>query len=98
MDVLSNATPPTTSIDACLSKGFLFGNGLKIIDGSGALLVGGEVFAWRPWSVFNQGQGSRGRGEMVNARGQWGSFGARSKEGEEEVWGLLDLCWPKPGS
>ena len=83
MDVLSSTPAPTTAIDACLSDGFHFDNGLKISGGSGCLLVGGEAFSWRPWEV-----GGNKRG-LLNAKGQW--------EVAREAWGLLDLVWPKPG-
>jgi hypothetical protein len=59
---------------------------VKVTGGDGCLLVGGEVFAWRPW----EGKGEYAKkGAMINAKGQW--------EVEEEVWGLLGLVWPKPG-
>lgn len=61
MNVLSATPAPTSSIDACLSDGFHFNNGLKIVGGSGCLLVGGEAFVWRPWD----------RRRLLNAKGQW---------------------------
>ena len=84
MDVLSTTPPPTTSIDACVSDGFHFGNGLKITGGSGCLLVAGEAFTWRPWEVR-----SDRRRSMLNGKGQWDAPG--------NAWGLLDVVWPKPG-
>lgn len=83
MDVLSSTPAPTTAIDACLSDGFHFDNGLKISGGSGCLLVGGEAFSWRPWEAPGNRKG------LLNAKGQW--------EVGSEAWGLLDLLWPKPG-
>lgn len=61
MNVLSTTPAPTSSIDACLHDGFHFNSGLKIVGGSGCLLVGGEAFVWRPWD----------RGRLLNAKGQW---------------------------
>lgn len=59
---------------------------MKIGGGSGALLVAGEAFAWRPWEAAGAGgEGLR----MVNAKGQF--------EVPDEVWGVLELVWPKPG-
>ena len=84
MDMLSSAPPPTTIIDACISDGFHFGNGVKITGGSGCLLVGGEAFAWRPWEGRVDGRRS-----MQNGKGQWDAQGS--------AWGLLDVVWPKPG-
>ena len=83
MDVLSATPAPTTAIDACLSDGFHFDNGLKISGGSGCLLVGGEAFSWRPWDVVGRKKG------LLNTKGQW--------DVDREAWGLLDLVWPKPG-
>ena len=84
LNVLGNTPPPTTSIDACLSDGFHFGNGMKIVGGSGCLLIAGEAFTWRPWET-----GKLGRAGMINKKGQW--------EVGREAWGILDLVWPKPG-
>ena len=83
MDVLSTTPAPTTAIDACLSDGFHFDNGLKISGGGGCLLVAGEAFSWRPWDAEGNNRG------LLNARGQW--------EVGREAWGVLDLVWPKPG-
>lgn len=58
---------------------------MKIVGGSGVLLVGGEAFAWMPW-VARQGEGGR---RLVNEKGQW--------DVEDEAWGLLGVVWPKPG-
>ena len=89
MNVLGNTPPPTTAIDACLSDGFHFDNGLKIAGGFGCLLIAGEVFSWRPWEARSRPSGSR-KGRMINERGQW--------DVEKEAWGVLDLVWPKPGN
>lgn len=88
LNVLGNMPAPTTSIDACLSDGFHLDNGLKIGGGSGCLLVAGEAFSWRPWEAFGSGGDDRKR-RMLNEKGQW--------DVQKEVWGLLDLVWPKPG-
>lgn len=84
LNVLGNSPPPTTAIDACLSDGFHFDNGMKIGGGSGCLLVAGEAFTWRPWEA-----GGKGNRKMINAKGQW--------DVGREAWGLLELVWPKPG-
>ena len=88
MNVLGNMPPPMTAIDACLSDGFHLDNGVKITDGAGVLLVGGEAFAWTPW-LEPEGAASKGRGNMINQKGQW--------EVSRDSWGVLDLMWPKPG-
>lgn len=88
LDVLANSPPPSTAIDACLSDGFHFDNGVKITGGSGCLLIGGEAFTWQPWLAGNRPGGSA-RGRMINKKGQW--------DVEKEAWGLLELVWPKPG-
>lgn len=80
--MLGGTPAPSTSIDACLWDGFHLNSGVKIGGGSGALLVAGEAFAWRPWEAG-------GEMRMVNGLGQW--------EVHDEVWGVLELLWPKPG-
>ncbi|OLN85503.1 NADH dehydrogenase [ubiquinone] 1 alpha subcomplex assembly factor 3 [Colletotrichum chlorophyti] len=81
MDVLGNTPAPSTSIDACVWDGFHLNSGVKIMDGDGALLVGGEAFAWRPWDA-------KGEKKLINAKGQF--------ELPAEAFGLLDLVWPRP--
>ncbi|KAL8665567.1 MAG: hypothetical protein Q9202_002071 [Teloschistes flavicans] len=88
MDVLGNTPPPTTAIDACISDGFHLDNGVKIGDGSGCLLVGGEAFAWRPWEAASGPKPKPRTGKLVNPKGQW--------EVDAIAWGVLDVVWPKP--
>jgi alkaline phosphatase len=85
LNVLGNIPAPTTAVDACLDSGFHLDNGVKITDGDGVLLVGGEAFSWRPWKGNKGGEKSA----MVNAKGQF--------EVDEQSWGVLDLVWPRPG-
>ncbi|KAJ9666364.1 hypothetical protein H2201_003552 [Coniosporium apollinis] len=101
LNILGGTTAPTTGIDACTNDGFALNSGLRI-SGSGVLLVGGEVFRWRPWlregrvegtiggggKGNDKGAGGGGVGKMRDARGMW--------EVDEGAWGVLDLVWPKP--
>lgn len=105
LNVLGSTPAPSTSIDACLWDGFHLNSGVKIVGGSGVLLVAGEAFGWRPWEaglVSKAGEGGEVRGasgagagkygagkRLVNDKGQW--------EVEDDAWGLLGLVWPKPG-
>ena len=96
LDVLGSIPVPTTAVDACLDSGFHLNSGLKITGGDGVLLVGGEVFTWRPWKATAGGAGGSGKGGekgekagMVNGRGQF--------ELDEQVWGVLGVVWPRPG-
>ncbi|EYE98045.1 Mth938-like domain-containing protein [Aspergillus ruber CBS 135680] len=82
LNVLGNIPAPTTAVEATLDDGFHLDNGLKVRNGDGVMLVGGEAFAWRPWAT----RGSKA--EMVNKKGQF--------EVDEEVWGVLGLVWPRP--
>lgn len=72
MDVFADMPAPSTSVDVCTWDGFELNSGVKISDGDGALLVGGEAFVWRPWETSSC---------MINAKGQfevgeeaWGLF------------------------
>lgn len=87
MNIFGNMGTPTTAIDACLNDGFHLDNGVKITNGDGVLLVGGEAFSWRPWEAV-AGKTMR---EMLNDRGQWDVTGAGG------AWGIFELVWPKPG-
>jgi hypothetical protein len=89
LDRLGNLPGPATAVDACLDDGFHLDNGVKVTDGDGILLVGGEAFAWRPWHSM-AGDANAARRQMVNEKGQF--------EVPEEVWGLLSVVWPRPGT
>lgn len=62
------------------------------------LLVGGEVFRWKPWIEAHRKEGTVAEGALgndamagrfLNKKGQW--------EVPEGSWALLELVWPKPG-
>ncbi|KAI5926442.1 hypothetical protein F4810DRAFT_539085 [Camillea tinctor] len=81
LDVLGNTPVPSTSVDVCMSEGFQLNSGVRITDGSGVLLIGGEAFKWRPWLL-------RGEERLLNKKGQW--------EVPNESLAMLDLLWPRP--
>lgn len=58
---------------------------MKVVGGSGVVLIAGEAFTWRPWEA-NAGPT---RLRIVNEKGQF--------EVPDQAWGLLELVWPKPG-
>ncbi|EKV07815.1 hypothetical protein PDIG_62550 [Penicillium digitatum PHI26] len=90
LNVLGNIPAPSTAIDACLDSGFHLNNGVKLTNGDGLLLVGGEAFAWRPWKAIEGAESDLvAKDAMLNSKGQF--------ELDESVWGLLNLVWPKPG-
>lgn len=91
LDVLGDAAAPAAAIDATLDTGFDLSNGVRIRNGDALLLVGGEAFSWRPWKAI-QGAANDGAAKamMVNAKGQF--------ELPEDVWGLLSVVWPRPGT
>ncbi|KAL2195485.1 hypothetical protein P885DRAFT_40311 [Corynascus similis CBS 632.67] len=87
MDVLGATPPPATAVEVCHADGFSLNSGARIGGGSsaGALLVGGEAFAWRPW-LLSSSSGKQGR--LVNTKGQW--------EVVEEAFAVLGAVWPRP--
>ncbi|KAK4106929.1 hypothetical protein N658DRAFT_563636 [Parathielavia hyrcaniae] len=101
MDVLASAPVPTTAVEVCHADGFSLNSGVHIGGGSGALLVSGEAFCWRPWEILGgsgggdgmgtgtgMGMGNRRGKRLVNERGQW--------EVGEEAFGVLGVVWPRP--
>jgi hypothetical protein len=97
LNVLGNAPPPSTGIDACTDDGFALNSNIRV-SGSGLLLVGGEAFQWRPWIRARWREGATAAvakgddtvmGKLINTRGQW--------EVGSDAWGVLELAWPKPG-
>ena len=105
LDVLGNTTPPTTAIDACVNDGFLLDSGLKITDGDGVMLIGGEAFVWRPWMSSSSPQSStpqtqgiiKGNDLAETANGTGGLINSHGLfELSEDAWGVLKLLWPKP--
>jgi hypothetical protein len=89
LDVLASAPVPSTNIDATLPRGFMFNSGLSILDGAGALLVGGEAFEWKPW-LLNGPEDDPKNLRIVNSKGQI--------ELPAEAFSLLSLVWPRPGT
>jgi hypothetical protein len=85
LNVFSKVPPPASSIDSCLDDGFELANGVRV-EHAGVLLVGGEVFSWRPIAV---GPEKSGQVPFLNAKGQW--------EVSHESLGLLNMVWPRPG-
>lgn len=81
LDVLGNTPIPATSVDICHADGFSLNSGVHITGGSGALLIGGEAFEWRPWGSKQM--------RLINDKGQW--------EIEESAWGVFGVVWPRPG-
>jgi len=68
-----------------MHNGFVLSNGVTI-QNSGMLLVGGEVFRWKPW---------RREGFLPPPK-ELGIVNGMMHI-DEESWGILDLIWPKPG-
>jgi NADH dehydrogenase [ubiquinone] 1 alpha subcomplex assembly factor 3 len=98
LNVLGNTPPPASGIDATTNDGFAFSNNTRL-SGSGALLLGGEVYKWRPWLSPGRKEGTiaaGGKGDdamtgrLKNAKGQW------EPPMEGRPWGLLEVVWPKP--
>ena len=83
LDVLGDIPAPATSVDVCTWDGFHLNSGIKVLDGNGVILVGGEAFVWRPWLVAGSSK------RLVNAKGQW--------DVPAEAFGLLSVLWPRPG-
>lgn len=90
LNVLGNVPTPATAIDACFDDGFQLNNGLKILNGDGVLLVGGEVFVWRPCLSGTDHNQAKKDNSLVNAKGQF--------EVPQDAWGLFSLVWPRPGN
>ncbi|TKA22602.1 hypothetical protein B0A50_08291 [Salinomyces thailandicus] len=101
MDILSGTPAPTTAIDSCMDEGFALNSGLKVI-GCGVMLVGGEAFRWRPWAKPGRKEGTIGSGGTGDDNKGVSSQGGKIKnergqfEVDRQVWGVLDLVWPKP--
>ncbi|ROT42056.1 hypothetical protein SODALDRAFT_6128 [Sodiomyces alkalinus F11] len=90
LDVLGATPVPSTNIEATVPGGFLLNSGLSILGGDGALLVGGEAFAWRPWLAKADSDASdkSKRLRLYNERGQL--------DIPPEAFSVLGLMWPKP--
>jgi len=82
LNVYEDILPPGSAIETIYDDGFIFSSGVRFFDGSGALMVQGEVFRWRPVE--------RGGVEEEKA------LRTGVLELGEEVWGALDVVTPKP--
>jgi len=83
LNVYEGIPPPGSAVETIYEDGFIFSSGVRFFDGSGALMVQGEVFRWRP--------AERGAVEEEKAK-RTGVL-----ELGKEVWGALDVVSPKPG-
>jgi len=80
-DKLNMSSPsPSTAIDSCGSHGFTLNNAIRVTDGSGIMLIGGEAFKWRPWLTQPD--------KNAAAQAVW--------DVKPEAWGLLSLVSPRP--
>nr|POF06851.1 nadh dehydrogenase [ubiquinone] 1 alpha subcomplex assembly factor 3 [Quercus suber] len=101
MDMLSNTPAPTTAVDACMDDGFALNSGMKVT-GAGVLLLGGEAFKWRPWTRASRkeetigGGGLGDEGKRISSEGRKLRNSKGQFETDQQVWGVLDLVWPKP--
>lgn len=83
LNVLGNTPAPSTSVDVCTYDGFGLNSGITFTGGTGALLVNGEAFAWRPWEA-------KGSMELLNSKGQ--------VDIPAEAFAMFGLLWPRPGA
>ncbi|KAI4592229.1 hypothetical protein KJ359_011381 [Pestalotiopsis sp. 9143b] len=92
LDVLGNIPAPSTSVDICMSSGFVLNSGARVTDGSGIILVGGEAFRWRPWELSSPTSTSPD-GKKEGPRVQ-------NKKGQYDVpppsLSLFAHLWPRP--
>ncbi|KAI5844840.1 hypothetical protein BZA05DRAFT_151703 [Tricharina praecox] len=82
LNVYEDIPPPGSAIETIYEDGFIFSSGVRFFDGSGALMLQGEVFRWRP--------AERGGIEEDTA------LRTGVLELPEDVWGALDVVSPKP--
>lgn len=83
-NVYSDIPTPGSAIETIYENGFLFSNGVGFRDGSGAMLVHNEAFKWQPTQ----------RGSDVEAK----AISSGTLELGKDVWGMLDVVHPKPGT
>lgn len=109
LNVLGNTPNPSTSVDICITDGFVLDSGLRVEDGDGVILTSSEAFVWRPWmsssTVAEAGTGGVVHGLSFRHKGRKQSDveltgGVVNKLGQFEIpeagWGLFKLLWPKP--
>lgn len=93
MDIFnSSSTPqPANAIDACTPTGFHLSNGLKTTDGAGLLLLGGEAFSWRPWTLSASPSAENIKSEGKTLRDNRGMLVL-----PPEALALLNHLYPRP--
>ena len=112
MDMLGQTPIPSSAVDECFADGFALNSGVRITNGAGVLLVGGEAFEWRPWVVAGEKGGAgevekKGEGEGDAVMGEKrqrqevrrklvNAKGQWALEREEQ-WGFLGRLWPRCG-
>lgn len=92
LDVLSGLPIPASAVDSVFDDGFLLNNGQEI-HGDGVFLLNNDVFRWR---ALIQGSGDGVMGELEGATTKARRTGVL--ELNDEVWGVLDVVYPRPGT
>jgi len=92
LDVLSGLPIPASAVDSVFDDGFLLNNGQEI-HGDSVFLLNNDVFRWKAL-LPGTGDGVTGELEEATARAKR----AGVLELNDEVWGVLDVVYPKPGT
>lgn len=90
LDVLSGLPIPASAVDSVFDDGFLLNNGQEI-HGDGVFLLNNDVFRWK---ALIQGSGDEVTRELEGATAKARRTGVL--ELNDEVWGVLDVVYPKP--
>ena len=92
LDVLSGLPIPASAVDSVFDDGFLLNNGQEI-HGDGVFLLNNDVFRWK---ALIRASGDEVTGELEGATTKARRTGML--ELNDEVWGVLDVVYPKPGT
>ena len=92
LDVLSGLPIPASAVDSVFDDGFLLNNGQEI-HGDGVFLLNNDVFRWRALMPGSDGGVARELEEATTKATRTGVLKLN-----DEVWGVLDVVYPKPGT
>lgn len=92
--MLSGLPIPASAVESIYHDGFLLNNG-QLVRGDGVFLLNNDVFRWKAL-LSSPVKGGTQMAELEAAAGKAKKTGLL--ELSDEVWGLLDVVYPKPGT
>ncbi|KAI5787602.1 hypothetical protein DFH27DRAFT_486760 [Peziza echinospora] len=91
LDVLSGLPAPASSVQVVYTDGFRLNNG-SLVQGDGVFLINNVIFRWKALLPEPPAAGEKAELDLASEKAKTRGL----LELNDEVWGLLDVVYPKP--